>query len=84
MLINGGTGMGQGPVLPTHRPRAPRRSAVGCWVEGICRWRMGSLNLCGWTEKKLPLLSIVVRIVGDGPSAEVEDPGLVMTTVVVV
>lgn len=35
-------------------------------------------------RKKLPLLSIVVRIVGDGPSAEVEDPGLVMTTVVVV
>lgn len=38
-----------------------------------------------WIDrKKLPLLSVEVRIVGDGPSAAVEDPGLVITTVVVV
>lgn len=81
LLINGGTRMGQGPVRPPHRPRASRRSPVECWLEGICGWGMGSLNLCRWTEKKLPLLSMEVRI-GEGgdPSAEVEDAGLVITT----
>lgn len=34
-------------------------------------------------RKKLPLLSVEVRIVGGGPSAEVEDPGLIITTMVV-